>query len=215
MESAHIYSPTLHGRHWLFLFLPLCFPHLQPVNPYKGTSAGPVNHAEVLEMNKSSRDKDSTYLLSACRICCEMESGESLPKKKQMQRSGKWIWCESALMYIDCRFPPELIAPVLGNLIHCVSVSELVSLSLASSAYLSRPQPTEGGKWWTAEEDNWQQGPATSSKLSGGALKFIRAHHVWIPALWGQCLAQRKGILQTVSDTWAATCDTSDDLLVL
>lgn len=32
-------------------------------------------------MNKSSRDKDSTYLLSACCICCEMESGESLPKK--------------------------------------------------------------------------------------------------------------------------------------
>ncbi|KAI2653486.1 Epidermal growth factor receptor kinase substrate 8-like protein 2 [Labeo rohita] len=53
----------------------------QAVNPYKGTSAGPVNHAEVLEMNKSSRDKDSTYLLSARCICCEMESGESLPKK--------------------------------------------------------------------------------------------------------------------------------------
>ncbi|KAF4101285.1 hypothetical protein G5714_017717 [Onychostoma macrolepis] len=31
----------------------------QAVNPYKGTSAGPVNHAEVLEMNKSSRDKDN------------------------------------------------------------------------------------------------------------------------------------------------------------
>ncbi|XP_057204398.1 epidermal growth factor receptor kinase substrate 8-like protein 2 isoform X2 [Triplophysa rosa] len=29
------------------------------VNPYKGTSAAPVNHAEVLEMNKSSRDKDN------------------------------------------------------------------------------------------------------------------------------------------------------------
>lgn len=56
------------------------------MNPYKGTSAGPVNHAEVLEMNKSSRDKDSTYLLSACRICCEMESGESLPKKKSKCR---------------------------------------------------------------------------------------------------------------------------------
>ncbi|ROL43344.1 Epidermal growth factor receptor kinase substrate 8-like protein 2 [Anabarilius grahami] len=31
----------------------------QAVNPYKGTSAGPVNHTEVLEMNKSSRDKDN------------------------------------------------------------------------------------------------------------------------------------------------------------
>ncbi|KAK7160347.1 hypothetical protein R3I93_008099 [Phoxinus phoxinus] len=31
----------------------------QAMNPNKGTSAGPVNHAEVLEMNKSSRDKDN------------------------------------------------------------------------------------------------------------------------------------------------------------
>lgn len=54
---------------------------LQAVNPYKGTSTGPVNHAEVLEMNKSSRDKDSTYLLSTRCICCEMESGESQMKK--------------------------------------------------------------------------------------------------------------------------------------
>lgn len=67
-------------------FSALCFSlafvlSLQAVNPYKGISAGPVNHAEVLEMNKSSRDKDSTYLLSARCICCEMESVESLPKK--------------------------------------------------------------------------------------------------------------------------------------
>lgn len=51
------------------------------MNPYKGTSAAPVNHAEVLEMNKSSRDKDSMYLLSALCIRCEMESGESAGKK--------------------------------------------------------------------------------------------------------------------------------------
>ncbi len=158
MESAHIYSPILYGRRWLFLFLPLCFSlafvlSLQVVNPYKATSAGPVNHAEVLEMNKSSRDKDSRYLLSARCICCEMESRES---DEKMQRSGKWIWCESALMYKDCRFPPELIAPVLSNLTHCVSVPVLVSLSLAYSVYFSRPQPAEGGKWWTAEEDNRQ-----------------------------------------------------------
>uniref|UniRef100_A0A8C2Q8J4 Epidermal growth factor receptor pathway substrate 8b n=2 Tax=Cyprinus carpio TaxID=7962 RepID=A0A8C2Q8J4_CYPCA len=55
----------------------------QAVNPYKGTSTAPVNHTEVLEMNKSSRDKDSTYLLSARCICCEMENGESLPKNAE------------------------------------------------------------------------------------------------------------------------------------
>lgn len=65
---------------------PLFSPSLQAVNPYKGTSAGPVNHAEVLEMNKSSQDKDSTYLLSACCIRCEMESGESLPKKANAEK---------------------------------------------------------------------------------------------------------------------------------
>ncbi|XP_052437734.1 uncharacterized protein eps8b [Carassius gibelio] len=53
----------------------------QAVNPYKVTSAGPVNHAEVVEMNKSSRDKDSTYLLSVRCICCDMESVASLLKK--------------------------------------------------------------------------------------------------------------------------------------
>ncbi|XP_048025026.1 epidermal growth factor receptor kinase substrate 8-like protein 2 [Megalobrama amblycephala] len=43
-----------------FFFHPSVFSQsLQAVNPYKGTSAGPVNHTEVLEMNKSSRDKDN------------------------------------------------------------------------------------------------------------------------------------------------------------
>lgn len=195
MESAHIYSPTLHGRHWLFFFFrPSIFsPSLQAVNPYKGTSAGPVNHTEVLEMNKSSRDKDSTYLLSACCICCEMESGESLPKNKNAE---KW---EMNLVW-ECSYVHRLQIPSRA---HCSCLGQSYSLCLCPSAcfslsllhYLSRPQPTERGKWWTAEEDNWQQGPATSSKLSGGTLKYIHAHHVWIPALGGPCLAQRKGIL--------------------
>ncbi|KAA0715058.1 Epidermal growth factor receptor kinase substrate 8-like protein 2 [Triplophysa tibetana] len=54
------------------------------VNPYKGTSPAPVNHAEVLEMNKSSRDKDSMYLLSA--LCIRYRSQQKEVNDELLKR---------------------------------------------------------------------------------------------------------------------------------
>lgn len=112
-----------------FFFHPSFFsPSLQAVNPYKGTSAGPVNHTEVLEMNKSSQDKDSTYLLSACCICCEMESGESLPKNKNAE---KW---EMNLVW-ECSYVHRLQIPSRA---HCSCLGQSYSLCLCPSACFSR-----------------------------------------------------------------------------
>ncbi|KTG45007.1 hypothetical protein cypCar_00004359 [Cyprinus carpio] len=65
-SQVSMQSKKPHKALTLSFSAPLFFPgfvlSLQAVNPYKGISAGPVNHAEVLEMNKSSRDKDSTVV---------------------------------------------------------------------------------------------------------------------------------------------------------
>lgn len=163
MKSAHIYSPALHGRHWLFLpfSASLLFLSLQAVNPYKGTTAVPVNHAVVLETNKSSRDKDSTYTSYRARcICWEMESAESLLKK--MQRSGKWIWCVSALMYIDCR--SLLSWPILFT----VSLSQrlFLHLQLLLSVSTDRDQQKEvNDELLKRITDNKAQPPARNFRV--------------------------------------------------
>lgn len=129
--KVHIYIYILllymAGIDSLSFSAPLFSPSLQAVNPYKGTSAGPVNHAEVLEMNKSSQDKDSTYLLSACCIRCEMESGESLPKKANAE---KW---EMNLVW-ECSYVHRLQIPTRA---HCSCLGQSYSLCLCPSACFS------------------------------------------------------------------------------